>query len=331
MWNACRRMGTGPLVILVGLLGAGLEAAAQEEKERDTWLSRLDAEFPLPPDEALSTYLSLVKGSPLFEVASALRVEKVKPLIEAWAQESGFAFELRTDSFLHVLEKQPFRAEYGSILVLAHDEFESDLGPEIDLKVLYVEPKEPPPDYEEKKKQAVLTFDSRWNFKPYGKRYRLRGDHLEELHMDVVTRVTVMHPALRRLEVHSVQDMPLGKVLVDLCGLADFDYTYKSDDGNDIRVTQELRDRTVKDCLVSAAGVAGFQVLYDGNPRPPRERSVSFSEVRDVFISRKYLGWSDPKASPAEAPLDALRRLVLEDAQALKERRYVITLKPLKE
>lgn len=280
------------------------EGEGEQERKEPAWRKKLDEEYPEAPADVLDGFLAAVRSRPDYQVAQGLRKEPVVAAVAEWSGELDLLMFGNTRVFAEHIEGWDFPAANGERFT---------------LREVWWDIEEPGPG--DPMGLDILTL-SLADDEGYASEYRVSPDRLHDLRFSFALQVVMRHALYRKLERHSVQRETITEVMDRLCRMAGVEFSYSSAQAGDIRITQELRNRTIQECLEQAARVAGFEVLYRGT----RHDSVDFDEVRDRLAQLRAA--VDPTEAARIAPMDVLKELVWKKSLDMKEDGLMVTLAP---
>lgn len=297
-------MQTALILSLAGLLAA---LGGIQEDSRIPWEEYFPTHWPEAPAELLPAYIDAVKASPAYAMAHALRRDAADQEMGTWRETQGFVLATRHVPFPRLLEGEEFAGTDGAIYALDRINTRdlSDLGGVTDI-----------PSSLEFLELKVMSAGRE-------SRYRVNLVQLRDLNFGTFFSTTVQCPLYERIDRQTVHNMPLTKVIDDLCRRAGVGFSYSATEAKGITVTQELQDRTIKECLEMAARAADFTVVYDG---------ITTSDVITVKVVREklmeYRQKMDPKDDALITPMNVLRELVCAQALQMREQGVAVTLEP---
>lgn len=289
------------LTVLLAALG-GIQ-----EESQTPWEDYFPTNWPEAPAEVLPAYIDAVKGSPTYAMAHALRRDATEQEMGTWREIREFVMATRYVPFPRLLEGVGFPGADGATYefnrISTRDLADLDGVTDIPSSVEFLE----------------LKVESGGR----ESRYRVSLARLRDLNFGTFFSATVQSPLYELKDRHSVNNLPLMEVVDSLCRQAGVGFSYSATKAKGILVTQELQDRTIKDCLEMAARAADFTVVYDGITS---SEVIQIKAVREKLV--EYRQKVDPKDDHLITPMNVLKEMVCAQALAMREQGVAVTLEP---
>ncbi len=232
------------------------------------------------PEEILSQYIEAIKNTPEYGQAKAYELSQVQKALDQW----GYKVQLMPawpywDRLANLGDRHAVVLPDGS---KAYLKFERDKKSRQSSPVLVVIGDIAPPAL-----------------------YKVSPSQLGELAFEVVFSVWMPEPALERIETFSVENWSLSDVFVKLCAMGKLDFSYRTDLAKSVRVSMDLHNKTVAECLSAAAAAAGGKVIY------LYEAGVEEKPRNGIEITAFGGGWGS-SVEPEEKVLGILKQRIEE-------------------
>jgi hypothetical protein len=188
------------------------------------------------PEELLSQYIEAIKNTPEYGQAKAYEVTQVQKALEQWGYK------------VQPMPAWPYWDRLANMgnqrAVVLPDGGKAYLGFERD-----------------KNRPSSLVLEVISDNAPPAS-YKVSPSQLGELAFEVVSSVWMPEPALDLVESFHVENWNLSDVFVKLCTMGKLDHSYRADLAKSVRVSMDLHNKTIAECLSAAAAAAGGKVVY---------------------------------------------------------------------
>ncbi len=263
------------------------------------------SELHIAPKKAVDDFLDVLRPSPSFRAATALRPEDVAAVVADWEMQWNLNATIHTASYMKVLAADgSSEVRRGEDRWTLREEAARDKDPDSaetgssDLQLVHV------------KDRPV--------------RYRVQPRRLSELDFETLSYVEIEHPLNRQLDHFEGRSRTLTEILEELCDLAGADFAVDAGRSDLLRLTHRVRGRSILECLEITARVVGWRVAVNGarrSPLPPNQRVTLLDLVKSAPTD---LRGADPGSGPT--PAQVLEDLLHTAARRLQGERYVVTL-----
>jgi hypothetical protein len=244
-------------------------------------------ECPAVPPEILAEYLHAVKQARRYQWYSRLPFDRMKETVSRWQEEFGHRLQAKTQPMWETIDR----------LVTLPSGAKADLD------------------------GSRLVLNDKGNVT----RYVLQGSQMEDLNREIVYGIWVLDPLTAPVERFAAQNEPLSTLFKRLCTLADASCSYRQDLADKIRITLDLRGKTVKECLMVLAGTAGGRVLFVG---PHISESKPLDGIGDGSLGETVRSFTEQAKAPATQadPVETLRKAVEAQIDYQRKNRPVLIL-----
>lgn len=257
----------------------------------------LDTEYPEAPEDLVTQYVDTVKKTRVYRLTRAVETEAVRSLVTERLEPFGLEFDVSETRSLEAFEDINPLEKIG----VHRRSVELPDGDGVRLWILY---------------------DNRPG-SPQAKRYRVAPSRLREIDFRYVYRVFIHDPFHAALDRFTATDSTLGDVVKQLAEYGDADLVLRE---GDPRVTLDVRNRSISECLALATSIADYELGLE--PGAPRGRSLDVLHVLEEHGRPAFLRELIGEEEAPESPLDALGEAISRDARSVKERRPIIQVKP---
>jgi len=281
-------------VILSGILAAG------------AWAQRAGgAKLEPPPKEVLDEFLQAAKQTPEYQWYSALPYGPMKDAVAKWEKELGY--RLVPDSYLmcSLLPQGYLQLTDGVEARLNRENWDG-------------------------RTVITLQVNRRGEGRVQSNAYPVREADLGELSREVLSAVDIKDPLSMRVERFSAQNEPLSTLFNRLCSMGSASCSYRQDLADKIRITLDVRGKTVMECLTVLARTAGGQALFvDRRHKEPTPLEKIDPNVRlrgaDLLRDQTKAAATQPAASQPD-PAATFRDVVWGEVESMQKDRPVIIL-----
>jgi hypothetical protein len=308
-----RRIRSGSLgcALLAGLVLLAAGKASAEDSLSLPNSGSTNYNGPLVSAEVLKGFMNALQRTPEYQWTSALRPDRVQPLLEQWQRD--MAVQLRP---------QTIEAWAWWVRDLSPLRVESDVPQEIQLDSLRY--------YKQTVPYLVIVNDPNSRVMP--PQFRVPPNVLGEFRAKFVWGIDIVDPANMVVERFTARNQDLTSVVGDLCEKGKLGYSFRQDAGDKIRISLDIRNRSVVECLNAAAAAAGWKVSYSpGAGRGVRDNRVFVPDLLKAAIdAREQAGHAadTQAAQPVPDALTALGLAVKEAAEETLKVRPVVILLP---
>jgi hypothetical protein len=141
--------------------------------------------------------------------------------------------------------------------------------------------------------------------------------------------IVVMYPLSNQVDRFTAQNEPLSTLFNRLCTMGDANSSYRQDLADKIRITLDVRGKTVLGCLTVLARTAGGQALFvgPGYAEPtPAEKVEPYIRIRVADLRRKQAEAAATQPGAHLDPVATVRNAVRERVESMQKDGPVIIL-----
>ncbi len=314
MRRATKHITLGGLVIAVmaglALLSASAARAAEDSLSLPSG-GLVNYNVPLATAEMFRGFMNALQRTPEYQWTATLRPDRVQPLLEQWQRD--LAVQLRPQT------------------VEAWAWWLRDLPP---LRVdIYDPPQEIRLDSLQYYKQMVPLLNivndpnSRGGMGP---QFRVPPNLLGEFRVKFVWGIDIIDPASMVVDRFTAHNQDLTSVVRELCERGKLGYSFRQDAGDKIRISLDIRNRSVVECLNAAAAAAGWKISYSPGGNAVRYNRVFVPDLLKATLDAREQAGRAAESQATQPVPDALAALhqAVKDAaeETLKVRPTVILL-----
>lgn len=262
---------------------------------------------PVPP-EVLADFLQAVKQTPQYQWYLPLGFDVMKDRVARWQEEFGYRLDPEPDRYYQgVSTSNPLLVS----VVLPNDR-------SMTLTRYFLE----------QEWQLQLLVDV---LGPSGGRtaYTLKEPQLDDLARRVLFAVEIIDPLATPVDRFTAQNEPLSTLFNRLCAMGQASCSYRQDLADKMRITLDVRGKTVLECLTVLARTAGGQALYVGKYGEPTpvEKVDPNSRVRAEDLRKKQAEAAATQPATGEPdPAGLLRKAIQARVESMQKDRPVIIL-----
>ncbi len=260
-----------------------------------------------PPKEVLDEFIQAAKHTPEYQWYSALPYGHMKDEVAKWEKELGYRLVPDSYQLRILLPRVWFQLADGVEAQLSHEDRDSGT--------------------------VITLFVNRrgGDGRVQGNAYPVREADLDELGREVLFAVEIKDPLSTRVERFSAQNEPLSVLFNRLCTMGNASSSYRQDLADKIRITLDVRGKTVMECLTVLARTAGGQALFVGrqyNEPTPLEKVDPNVRLRgeDLLRDQTRAAATQPAGTQTD-PADTFRNVVRGRVESMQKDRPVIILR----
>jgi hypothetical protein len=259
------------------------------------------------PQDVLAEFLQVVERTPEYQWYSVLPADRMKEQLAKWQEEFGYRLRPETYCLWRLfLSRQPFQLADGATAYLFHENRGGH--PVVVLNVLG------------RHKEGFVSVADK---------YVLRETDLSPLNGEVLLYLSVMDPLSTPVERFAAQNEPLSTLFSRLCTMGDASCSYRQDLADKMRITLDVRGKTVLRCLTVLAKTAGGQALLVGRgygEPTPLEKVEPNYRIRCEDLRTKYAEAAATQPASQPDPVEILRKTVQSQVEDQRKDRPVIIL-----
>jgi hypothetical protein len=258
----------------------------------------------------MDEFVSAAKQMPEYQWHSSFAAERMQGLVPKWQEDLGLRLEQKYRPFWHLLVNRARSValpdEATGRLVLTGQ------TPELSLEIT---------------KLQKGTGGRRLLHGP--ETYLVREADLGDVGRKVLEWIVPQDPLFAPVERFAAQNEPLSTLFNRLCEMGQASSSYRQDLADKMRITLDLRGKTVLGCLTVLARTAGGQALVLGSGQEPTPvEKVGRGRAIDVESL-----WREQAESPATQPVgehadpvEILYKAVESRAESIRKDRPVVIL-----